>query len=194
MDDVLVVGVGGAGCDIASRVHERIGGRILAINTDSEALKNSVIADKLLIGSPQPGVVSRMGPEVIMRSMEASLEKLRLHLEGTRLLILLAGFGGDTGTGAVPVIANMALSQGIELYTAITLPFDYETHQRKKALAGLSELEKIGIPVFVYDHQSTMVCVNGKDLSLIDVLNVAGESIAENVALHINTLNQGKKP
>lgn len=186
MDNLLVVGVGGAGCDIALHVHSLVGGRLVVINTDAIALERSTIPNKLLIGSLLCG---RNGIHTAAQgrlAAEESGDALRGLLKGSQQVIILAGLGGATGTGAVPVIAKIALLLNITVCVAVTLPFSFETSRRKAALAGISELKNIGVSTLVFDHQNTIASNNRAGPSFLDEMNAARTSLASDVLNHIN--------
>jgi len=179
MNDVLVVGVGGAGCDIAQHVHATIGGRAVAINTDGKALSKSLFTERLLIGPKLCGTNGANTPQRARRAVEESSEELLALFAGARSLILSAGLGGATGTGAVPIIAQLALAQGLEVWAAVTLPFVFERSRREVALAGLAELRATGAKVIVHDHAEISEIVDTEiNLGLTEVLDRAGRALA----------------
>ncbi|WP_083491832.1 hypothetical protein [Pseudomonas taeanensis] len=187
MDDVLVVGVGGAGCDIARHVHALVNGRIVAINTDCKGLENSGITERLLLGPLLCGGNGAFTPNQGMQAAEESREALCSLMQGSRQLVLLAGFGGATGTGAVPVIAQIAIFLGLEVCVAITLPFAFEAARREAALKGLEDLRSLGLSVLVHDHAEAIEVVDrSADFGLIEILETAGKVLAPAVSRQIS--------
>jgi cell division GTPase FtsZ len=180
MEDVLVVGVGGAGCNIAQHVHTLLGGRIVAINTDSKGLENSGITDQLLLLPLRGGGVCT--PFQAMHAAEACRNSLSSLMEGSQQLIILAGLGGSAGTGVVPVIAQIALSQGLDVRVAITLPFAFETHRRTLALRCLEDLSAMGLSVLVYDHAAAMEGLDkASGVGLVEMLSNAAQMLGHDV-------------
>lgn len=181
---MLVVGIGGAGCYMAKHVHTKVGGRLAVVNTDPIVLEESITADRLLIGDQQ----QKNGDNTLVRgkrAAEESRDALTKLLENVDQLILLAGFGGATGTGAAPVIAQIAQSKKIPVCLALTIPFAFESVRREVALVGVSELKKAGVPIFVYDHEETMRSENCWGLSMTEALELACKALARCISQHL---------
>ena len=178
MENLLVVGVGGAGCELAAK----FGGswRTLAVNTDSSALEKSGLDGKLPIGSSvcngQPAGTPMRG----RLAAQESLGELKDSLKGWGVLVLVAGLGGGTGTGAVPVIVDAARSLGIDVVVALTLPFEFEDKRRSLALEALSELRVGGVTVLVHDHASEM-----QDQTLQEAFDGAAQKLLEAVQIKL---------
>ncbi len=154
MSGVLVAGLGGAGCAIASRIHNVTGCLTVAINTDRKALQSidgKVFSEKLLIGPKLCGGFSASGMTTGRRAAEESWAELNALLVDSSQLVLVAGLGGGTGTGALPVIIQLAKAQELEILVAVTLPFCLETTRREVSLAALAELKATSVHVQVYD-------------------------------------------
>jgi len=154
MNDVLIVGLGGAGCSILSQIKIAMGIRKVAINTDRKALQSlgtQSFSETLLIGSKS---CRGFAANVLKRGRHAAEEsraELSALLTGTRSLIIVAGLGGGTGSGALPLIVQIAQAQNIEVLVAATLPFSVETARREIALATLNELKEGGVSVQTHD-------------------------------------------
>ncbi|MBQ9145779.1 MAG: hypothetical protein IJX70_04935, partial [Clostridia bacterium] len=140
---ILLVGVGGAGCNAISRLMDQDihSTDFVAVNTDVQALcKIKMEAQKKDVKMPiklvQIGKQSTRGlgagakPEKGREAAEESIDDIRTVLAGTELCFIAAGMGGGTGTGAAPVIARVAREMGILTVAIVTKPFDFEGKPR----------------------------------------------------------------
>ena len=152
---IVVVGVGGAGCNTISRL-TRMGiksAETIAVNTDQVHLKITEADRRLLIGQNiTKGLGAGGFPEVAMKCAEASRDKLREVLADAELVFLTAGMGGGTGTGASPIIADIAKEQGAIVVSIVTYPFSLERARTDKANWGLEQLKKSSDTVVVIDN------------------------------------------
>lgn len=177
MRKTLVMGLGGAGMNIASRVKQELGCDILAVNTNAHTLASSDFEQRLQIG---PSCCEGKPAKSVMRgrlAAEESLEDLRYSIRGADRLILITGLGGGTASGASPVIVDLALEMGIEVVMVATLPFSFENVQRATAQEALAQLEKKNIQLILHDHAKALQ--PGK--SLVDYYNAASAEIAKDV-------------
>jgi cell division protein FtsZ len=132
---IKVIGVGGGGCNainrmISARVQEV---EFIAVNTDNQALLHSNAAVKVRIGDKlTKGLGAGGDPAVGQRSAEESYEELRDALQGADMIFIAAGMGGGTGTGAAPVIAQIAQDLGALTVGVITKPFSFEGNRRRR--------------------------------------------------------------
>ncbi len=132
---IKVVGVGGAGCNainrmIASRVQEV---EFIAVNTDNQALVGSLAPVKIRIGDKlTKGLGAGGNPEIGEKAAEESSEELREALQGADMIFVTAGMGGGTGTGAAPVVAQIAQDLGALTVGVITKPFMFEGNRRRR--------------------------------------------------------------
>ncbi len=142
---IKVVGVGGSGGSAINRmVGEGIKGvEFIAVNTDAQALSMSQAKHKIQIGiETTRGLGAGMDPEVGFRSAEESSEEIEKALGGADMVFITCGLGGGTGTGAAPVIADIAKNTGALTVGIITKPFSFEGAQRKSiSERGYNELE-----------------------------------------------------
>jgi cell division protein FtsZ len=144
---IKLVGVGGAGSNAIDRLKmenlERL--QLAVINTDLQALSSSPVQDKVLIGS---GVTRGLGaggdPELGREAAESDREKIAAVVKDCDLVFLLAGMGGGTGSGASPVVAEIAAEQGALVIAFVTLPFSFEGGRRlKQAEESLLALRRV---------------------------------------------------
>jgi cell division protein FtsZ len=154
MNDVLIVGLGGAGCSIVSQIKMAVGVRKVGLNTDRKALQSlnpQSFSETLLIGSKICGGLAANVPKRGRRAAEESCAELSALLAGTRLLIIVAGLGGGTGSGALPLLVQIAQAQKIEVLVTVSLPFSVEVVRREIALVALNELKDSGVSLQIHD-------------------------------------------
>ena len=144
--NIKVIGVGGGGNNVVNRMVETgvKGVEFIAVNTDKQALAVSGANHKIQIGEKlTEGQGAGANPEVGRQSAEESRTQISKALEGTDMVFITAGMGGGTGTGAAPVVAQIAREMGILTVGVVTRPFAFEGKKRlEQALAGIDELNK----------------------------------------------------
>ena len=148
-----VVGIGGAGGNAVNDMLESgiTGVEFIAINTDMQDLNRSKTQTKVLLGK---GTGAGAIPERGRIAAKESEEKIKEVLEGTDMLFITAGMGGGTGTGASPVVAEIAKSMGILTVAVVTKPFDFEgPFKRKNADEGVENLKKFVDTLIVIPNQ-----------------------------------------
>lgn len=179
---ITVVGVGGGGCNTVSRI-TRAGIKsadTVAINTDMTHLKITEAQKRLLIGQNITRGLGAGGfPEVARKCAEASRDKLEEALGRTELVFLCAGMGGGTGTGAAPVVADVAKKNGAIVVGMVTYPFNLERARTEKARWGLDELRKCCDTVVVIDNNRLAQYV--PNLPMNEAFNVADQVVAQAV-------------
>jgi len=130
---IKVIGIGGGGNNVVSRMREkRIEGvELIAINTDLQGLRHSKADIRLQIGKNLcRGLGSGMDPERGMKAAEENIDEIVKAIDGSDLIFLTAGLGGGTGSGASPVIANVAKQKGVLVVAVVTKPFSFEGEKR----------------------------------------------------------------
>ena len=141
---IKVLGVGGAGNNVVDRMVKTgvRGVEFVTINTDKVALKNSDATHKIQIGEKLTGGKGAgADPEVGRKSAEESRQQITKFLEGTDLVFITAGMGGGTGTGAAPIVADIAREMGILTVGVVTKPFSFEGKRRMEtAERGIEEM------------------------------------------------------
>jgi len=141
---IKVVGVGGAGNNVVNRMVSSgtTGVEFIAVNTDKQALAASAADQKIQIGEKiTHGQGAGSDPEIGKKSAEESRNSIAKCLEDADMVFITAGMGGGTGTGAAPIIADIAREAGILTVAVVTKPFSFEGKQRmKRAEAGIKEL------------------------------------------------------
>lgn len=139
---IKVVGVGGAGGNAVQHMISRgvQGVEFICMNTDAQALKRSTASRVLQLGNTGLGAGAK--PEVGRVCAESAREQIADALRGAHMVFITAGMGGGTGTGAAPIVAQVAKEMGILTVGVVSKPFDFEGARRAKvAEAGSSELE-----------------------------------------------------
>ncbi len=143
---IAVVGVGGAGSNVVNRMIEKgiRGVKLIAINTDAQALLQSNAPERLHIGDKlTKGLSSGGDPKIGEKAAQESSENIKALLKDTDLVFVTAGMGGGTGTGAAPVIAELAKAWGILTVGVVTRPFTFEgTRRRRVAEDGIQRLKE----------------------------------------------------
>ncbi|MGL9769669.1 MAG: cell division protein FtsZ [Sodalis sp. (in: enterobacteria)] len=175
---IKVVGVGGGGGNaVEHMVRERIEGvDFFAVNTDAQALRKTAVGQTIQIGS---GITKGLGaganPEVGRNSAEEDREGLRAVLEGADMVFIAAGMGGGTGTGAAPVVAEVAKDLGILTVAVITKPFSFEGKKRMGfAEQGIAELSK-HVDSLITIPNDKLLKVLGRAISLLDAFGAAND-------------------
>lgn len=188
---VAVVGLGGAGCNITTWIAEKgiTGGRIIAANTDvnhlyvQKADKVILLGEKLCKGHGCGGY-----PEMGAQATRENIEELKTELLGTNLVFLVAGLGGGTGTGAIPVVAELTRSINALTIGCVTIPFTIEMSRREKAREAIKLLAESCDSVVIIDN-SKLREVAG-NLPLKEALNVANALVGAFVKNLTDTITQ----
>ena len=172
---IKVIGVGGGGGNAVEHMidNEARGITFIAANTDQQALNRSRADIIIPLGKTGLGAGAR--PEVGAMAAQEASEKIREALEGTNLLFITAGMGGGTGTGAAPVIAEIAKQLGILTIAVVTKPFGFEGMRRmRQAQAGIENLkDKVdSLIVILNDKLEEEV---GEDATMLDCFAAADD-------------------
>ena len=186
---IKVVGVGGGGSNAVHYMYRKgIHNVSFAVcNTDMQAMQNSPIPKKVQLGQMiTEGLGAGNDPVVARKAAEESREEIeRLFNDGTKMAFITAGMGGGTGTGAAPVVAEIAKNMGILTVGIVTIPFKFEmTGKIKQALKGVIEISKHVDALLVINNQRLIdmypkLNVTEGFLLVDDVLTTATKSIAE---------------
>ncbi len=182
--DIRVIGVGGGGSNAVDHMAETGLSSIdfIAVNTDAQALRMSSSPQKIQIGAElTKGLGSGANPEIGRKSAFQDREKIAGVLKGADLVFITAGLGGGTGTGASPVIAEVAREVGALTVAVVTKPFLFEGRKRSlQAEFGLKELE---------DKVNTLLCIPnqklfslaGKETSFLDAFKMADDVLLQGI-------------
>jgi cell division protein FtsZ len=187
---IAVVGVGGAGGNALTRMYDYFprGVEIIAINTDIQDLEYCQARKKIYIGKQVTrGLGAGMNPELGKQAAEENRDEIAAALNGVDMVFLTAGFGGGTGSGATPVIAEIAQEMGIVTVAVVTKPFSFEGGQRAHiAQEALSRIK---------DHVDSLITISNdrifsvitKDTSLSKAFEAIDE-VLKNAVLGVTEL------
>ena len=189
-----VVGVGGAGGNAINRMisTNMEGVDFIVINTDAQDLENNAAEQKIQIGSTlTKGLGAGAQSTIGLEAMETDREAVQTLLEGADMVFITAGMGGGTGTGAAPVIAQIAREMDILTVGIVTLPFNFEGPKRmNRGLAGISEMRKTSDTLLIIPNQKLMSIVD-KNTTLTaafhladSILNQAAKGISDLINVH----------
>jgi cell division protein FtsZ len=188
---VAVVGLGGAGSNITTWIAEKgmAGGRIIAANTDvnhlhiQKADKLILLGEKICKGHGCGGF-----PEMGTQATKENVNELRAELEGTNLVFLVAGLGGGTGTGAIPVVAEITRELGALTIGCVTIPFTIEMSRREKSREAIKLLTQSCDSVVIIDNSKLREIAG--NLPLKEALNVANALVGAFVKNLTDTITQ----
>lgn len=177
-DDALikVIGIGGGGGNaVEHMLRENIEGvHFVAVNTDAQALRNSGAETTIQIGANiTKGLGAGANPDVGREAALENRDEVRQMLAGSDMVFIAAGMGGGTGTGAAPVIAEVAKELGILTVAVVTKPFNFEGKKRMSyALQGIDELSK-HVDSLITIPNDKLLKVLGRGVSLLDAFKAA---------------------
>ncbi len=174
---IKVIGVGGCGGNAVEHMIDKglSGVEFIAANTDAQALKRSTARTQLQLGS---GLTRGLGagarPEIGRDAAIEDRDRIGEMIDGCDMLFITAGMGGGTGTGAAPVVAQVAKDKGILTVAVVTRPFQFEGKRQKVAEAGIEELKKIVDSLIIIPNEKLMQ-VLGEEVSVLDAYAKANE-------------------
>jgi len=181
---IKVVGVGGGGSNAVNRMVESglKGVEFIAINTDKQALYSSKAEHKLQIGEKlTKGLGAGANPEIGRKAAAESKEDIYRRLEGADMVFVTAGMGGGTGTGAAPIVSEIAKEMGILTVGVVTKPFTFEGKKRMShAQIGIDELrEKVDTLVTIPNDR--LLQVIEKKTTMLDAFKIADDVLKQGV-------------
>ncbi len=181
---IKVVGVGGGGGNAVNRMVEANvqGVEFIAVNTDKQVLLNSKANTKIQIGEKATqGQGAGSKPDIGKRAAEESMEALNEALAATDMVFITAGMGGGTGTGAAPIIAQLAKDKGILTVGIVTKPFEFEGRRRmQQAEAGIAELAQHVDSLIVIPNERLKL-VSDQKITLLNAFSVADDVLRQGV-------------
>ncbi|MHB9150245.1 MAG: cell division protein FtsZ [Thermoleophilia bacterium] len=181
---IRIVGVGGAGTNAVNRMLEAglEGVEFIAVNTDVQALQMCEADHKLRIGRElTKGLGGGSDPEVGSQAAQAAYDDIKALLKGSDMVFITAGEGGGTGTGASPVIAEIAKGVGALTIGVVSRPFAFEGKRRKaQASAGIEALRKFADTVIVVPNDKLLEVVD-RSTSMVDALRLADDVLRQGV-------------
>ncbi len=181
---IKVVGVGGGGCNAVNRMIEEglQGIEFISVNTDAQALLLSKARTRVRIGDKSTrGLGAGGNPEMGQKAAEESSEELYQVLKGSDMVFVTAGLGGGTGTGAAPVVAQIAKDMGALTIGVVTRPFTFEGSQRQlSAEKGIERLKEQADTLIAIPNDRLLQIVD-KRASLTDAFTVADDVLRQGI-------------
>ncbi len=187
--NIKVIGVGGAGSNMVNWLYKKgiMGAEIIAVNTDKQHLDLIEADKKILIGKELTKGLGCGGfPEKGAEAAQESLQEIKEAVRGSDMVWITAGMGGGTGTGAAPIIAQVAKDAGAIVIGVVTMPFKIERARVDKAEWGLQQLRKHCDTVIVIDN-NRLVQVAG-NLPVQQAFAVANELVATMIKGIVETI------
>ena len=181
---IKVVGCGGGGNNAVNRMVDAglRGVEFISVNTDRQALSQTNAQVKIQIGEKlTKGLGAGAIPEVGRRAAEESREEIASALKGADLVFITAGMGGGTGTGAAPIVAEIARDLGTLTIAVVTKPFNFEGKQRmKNAEAGIAELKQHVDTLVVIPNDRLLQVVN-KGTTMVEAFKIADDVLRQGI-------------
>lgn len=181
---IKVVGVGGCGSNAVDHMilNATKGVEFICINTDAQALKGNRAPTLLQLGA---GITRGLGaganPEIGREAALEDRDRIAELIQGADMLFITAGMGGGTGTGAAPVVAQIAKEMGILTVAVVSKPFSFEGKRLKTAQAGMEALSQHVDSLIVIPNDKLMM-VLGNDISMLDAFKAANDVLYGAVA------------
>lgn len=192
--NIKVIGVGGGGGNAVNRMIKAglKGIEFIAVNTDAQALYHNEAPTKINIGKATTrGLGAGSDPNIGKQAAEESADEIREALDGSDMVFITCGLGGGTGTGASPVIANIAKELGILTVAVVTRPFTFEGHRRKNQCdEGLENLKNKVDTLITIPNDKILAIIDKKtplnDAFAVvdDVLRQGVQGIADLITVH----------
>ena len=176
---ILVLGLGGGGCNAASHMIEEktIGGvNFACANTDKQALEKFNSATTIQLGEEiTKGLGAGANPDIGKKAAEENIEQLKELISGNDMIFITAGMGGGTGTGAAPVIAEIAKELGVLTVAVVTKPFAFEGKKRMQiAQNGIKDLGQ-HVDSLITIPNDKLLTVLGKNITLLNAFKAAND-------------------
>ncbi|QEP43043.1 cell division protein FtsZ [Ectothiorhodospiraceae bacterium BW-2] len=175
---IKVIGVGGGGGNAVEHMLDRSidGVEFICANTDAQALERSTSKTLIQLGSSiTKGLGAGANPEIGRQSANEDKDRIAEVMEGSDMVFITAGMGGGTGTGAAPVMAQVAKEMGILTVAVVTRPFSFEGKRRMEiANQGIDELKQYVDSLITIPNEKLM-SVLGKDISLLEAFGEAND-------------------
>jgi cell division protein FtsZ len=182
---IKVLGIGGSGTNVVHRMTELgiKGVEFVSINTDAQALHNNAADKKIHIGKTiTKGLGSGMNPDLGRQAAEESQEEIEDVITNADMVFITCGLGGGTGTGAAPIVAELAKNRGILTIAVVTRPFTFEGSKRKEvAEAGYDNL-KDKVDAIISINNDRILQIIDKKTSLIDAFKTVDEVVRQGIS------------
>jgi len=191
---ITVVGIGGCGCNTVNMLHENNlaeSVNLIAVNTDLAVLNHIDVESKILIGEDLTnGYGAGADPAVGLKAAQESEELLKSSLKDSNIVIITAGFGGGTGTGASPLVAKIARELGISCLAIVTLPFESEGKMRMDyAQQGLEDIKE-PVQAFITLSNDLLLKGLGESIGLFSAFKQSNDVLKNLVSSLVQMLTQ----
>lgn len=182
--NIKVIGVGGGGNNAVNRMITAglKGVEFISVNTDSQALHLATAPNKIQIGTKlTKGLGAGANPEIGKKAAEESRDEIQEILKGADMVFVTAGMGGGTGTGAAPVVAEVAKEMGALTVGVVTKPFTFEGRKRfKQAEEGINDL-KSRVDTLITIPNDRLLQVIDKNTSIVEAFRIADDVLRQGV-------------
>ncbi|ATX82682.1 cell division protein FtsZ [Mariprofundus ferrinatatus] len=182
--NIKVIGVGGGGGNaLNNMITQKLRGvEFIVANTDAQAIERNDADIKLQLGADiTRGLGAGANPQIGREAAAAEKDRLREFMQDTDMVFITAGMGGGTGTGAAPVIAEVAREMGVLTVAVVTKPFNFEGRRRmRQADAGIAELRKYVDTLITIPNQKLIGAV-GKNTSMLEAFRKADDVLLQAV-------------
>ncbi len=181
---IKVIGVGGGGGNaLNNMISQNLRGvEFIVANTDAQAIERNHADSKLQLGADiTRGLGAGANPQIGREAAESEKDRLSEFMQNTDMVFITAGMGGGTGTGAAPVIAEVARDMGVLTVAVVTKPFSFEGKRRmRQADAGIAELRKYVDTLITIPNQKLIGAV-GKNTSMLEAFRKADDVLLQAV-------------
>ena len=182
---IKVIGVGGGGCNAINRmIDEGIEGvHFVTVNTDAQQLENSNASERMRIGDKVSQGLGVGGDPILgFKSADESRDDLLEMLRGIQMVFIAAGMGGGTGTGAAPVVAEVAKLAGALTIAVVTKPFAFEGRMRREAAeVGIAKLHEFADTVITIPNDRLITISDGTE-TLSDAFRLADDVLRQGIS------------
>ena len=182
---IKVLGIGGSGTNAVNRMTQLgiKGVEFIAINTDAQALHNNEADRKVHIGkSVTKGLGSGMNPDLGRQAAEESVEELEEVIDNADMIFITCGLGGGTGSGAAPIVAELAKNKGVLTVGVVTKPFTFEGSKRKEVAETAYDNLKDKVDAIISIHNDRILQIIDKKTSLVDAFKTVDEVLRQGIA------------
>jgi len=181
---IRVIGVGGSGSNVINHmINSKVQGvDFIAINTDAQDLHHSKSKKKIHIGKNLTrGLGTGMNPELGRRAAEETKEEIHEAIKGSDMVFVTGGMGGGTGTGAAPIVAQIARESGALTIGIVTKPFSFEGQQRARIAKEGSENLKKEVDALITIPNDRLLSAVGKDTSIKEAFSMCDDILKQAV-------------
>lgn len=182
---IKVLGIGGSGTNTVNRMTELgiKGVELIAVNTDAQALHNNSADKKVHIGKGvTKGLGSGMNPELGRQAAEETVEELEEVISNADMIFITCGLGGGTGSGASPVVAEIAKNKGVLTVAVVTKPFTFEGSKRKEVAENAYDNLKDKVDAIISIHNDRILQIIDKKTSLIDAFKTVDDVLRQGIS------------